>query len=236
MKIKMIRRFVILLLIVILSGCSNHEKEFDSLSQRIELLEMENESLSNVADALDSLEIEIDELQNEMDVLKEDSVTDNDNLDNQITNIKRSISNLDDSIEYIENMIWRNCLFDRNEVTVGDYVSGMELTEIDGHDNQILQFTGETYVTGSFGIVTDDYVVGDGVTFSVDRLSSYLPREINDRRDLWFVFTNYEEALLMLEDYKDCGEISIIIDEYKLDLTESAVVNTAKLVKVISEK
>ncbi|GMQ64643.1 hypothetical protein [Vallitalea maricola] len=45
----------------------------------------------------------------------------------------------------------------------------------------------------------------------------------------------YDETVDMLDEYGDSGEITIIIDEYYIDLLESNVINEAKLIKVISK-
>lgn len=184
------------------------------------------ESLDQINTKLSLLESRIDDIEN--NVLELDG-----DLENDISNLKKANRDVKEDIAFIEDLIWRGNLFEFDKVNVGDYVGQMKVSEINEGD-PIVYFTGEVMVKGSYGVVIDSPVLADGVYFYVDDATGYLPRERSDNRVLWFMITNTETAYEMLENYSTTDEILIIIDEYVVDLTETATVNTAKLVKVIS--
>jgi len=250
----LMRKRVIYLVIVmfIMSGCTNNTADTVSINERIDEMQQLNDAKYNeLITRVDKIESSIAEIKESINEIEKKVIDDGyeeiNGLVNDIDGEKKEkadeyedvnglVNDVDEEIDFIETMIWGTKLFVRSEVQLGDRISDMEIVDISGDKNQIIQFRGEAYVVGTFGIIENNPVLVDGVSFYVDKLSDYLPRERNDVRDLWFMFSNAEEAKQMLSEYNNQGEIAIIIDDYLLDLTESTVVNSARLVRVISKK
>ena len=98
-------------------------------------------------------------------------------------------------------------------------------------------------ITGSYTYRTDEQsqeIIGDLACFTPDSASKKLiPRQENDRRDVWFCFNNSEQALKLLKVKSElnnkCGyeaEAKVIIKDYKVYSGEGDGFDTANLVSV----
>jgi len=116
---------------------------------------------------------------------------------------------------------------------VGDTITGMKLIEINETVGSQFLFEGQKKITGQFAILSDDDYWYDTVTFDVDdEAIDILPREIKDHRNLWFTFSNYDQAVELLSPYGTSGTVTIVIDQYCVKLLEGCVINAARIIDV----
>ncbi|HHY38560.1 MAG TPA: hypothetical protein GX507_06515 [Clostridia bacterium] len=132
-------------------------------------------------------------------------------------------------------------IFDAKAVKVGDKVLGMEIVDLSVNDidednySVRVKFSGQATVSGTYTHEKEDEeMLGCKIRFEVDAESeACLPREKTDKRVLWFVFTNHDEAEELLGPPGSSGKATVVIDEYGINCTFSCEYNTAKLVRVI---
>lgn len=190
------------------------------------------------------LEQEVDSLVLENDYLKDNIYGINMKLDSNKTDIEAIHNNYNESNLFLENEIEQNIadvqmmkdlifgktLFDKEAVQVGDELGEFIVKEIYKNNKDfIITFDGSARIYGYFGLTQDNTII-----FILNEFGRYLPRAKNDRR-IWFTFSNTEEAKKMFENHNMYELQTIIIDDFKLDLTESEVYNTARLVEVLTD-
>ncbi|GMQ57228.1 hypothetical protein AN1V17_16230 [Vallitalea sediminicola] len=225
---------IVTVVVISINGCTAKPSEVTVLSNRIsEIEEINNRKSEEIIKRLESIEYRISEVEKTINIKNKNE---EDLPQDAIDELMSTIEDVELNINFIESMIWGRSLFDLNKIKVGDNVNEMIVTDITSRKGMQIQFSGQKQLTGNYSIIKDDYYLGNIVTFSIDdKLSDILPRAKDDMRTLWFRFSNYDEAVDMLEEYGDSGEITIIIDEYYIDLLESDVINEAKLIKVVSK-
>lgn len=109
-------------------------------------------------------------------------------------------------------MLFHDALFSRNNIEIGDFVTGMKLIEKTEESDLQFLFSGENTLTRRFKIVEDDYFHGDMVVFYIDEKNTdILPRGMYDLRPLWFKFGNYDEAIELFKPYRLSSTVTISI-------------------------
>ena len=107
-----------------------------------------------------------------------------------------------------------------------------------------IKFTGKVVVLGTYYVDTEDYIFGDSLLFDVNDISKEkIPRSAVDARQLWFYFSNQDEAkkkfnvdTSLLKDgiCSMSGKAEIVIRDYREYIGESEGSDGTKLEKVIS--
>lgn len=121
--------------------------------------------------------------------------------------------------------------FSLDNVEAGDRVGSMTLVE---KDLQSALFNGHTEVTGSYRVDIGDELLGS--IWCIEELSAdslkLIPKESSDERGVWFCFNNNQKASALLGD-ESKDSVTVVIDDYFIDLKQSSVYNTATLVEVL---
>jgi hypothetical protein len=136
-------------------------------------------------------------------------------------------------------------IFDARYVKPGARIAGMEvtrvdLTEVDGEFLGTVQFRGSALVEGTYLYRQSDPMSGEVLSFYVDKDAwNRLPIMSHDNRDLWFAFTNFEDAKTMfgIPDGADTasGQAAVVIDDYFIHYDYKEVMNTARLIEAYVE-
>jgi hypothetical protein len=88
-------------------------------------------------------------------------------------------------------------------------------------------------------------MIGDQLClFPTKDSAKVIPREAYDSRMAWFCFSNREDAMKLLKiphskPKGGCGyalEATVVVTDYVVNLLESEVFDTARLVKVVSSR
>jgi type II secretory pathway pseudopilin PulG len=143
--------------------------------------------------------------------------------------IKEENNKADDTV--VEESVVVDNMFDKDKVTAGDKIGAMTAA-MNFSSNNVL-FEDKVTVTGSYFVLNGDELLGSiWCLQELDEVSlSYMPKEINDTRDVWFCFNNDEKASSLLGD-NDLEKVTVTIDDYYINLKQSSVYNTATLVEV----
>ncbi|PHJ37100.1 hypothetical protein P378_18780 [Desulforamulus profundi] len=89
-------------------------------------------------------------------------------------------------------------------------------------------------LSGKYICHDNDGFLGSSIVFEVDNKSkNFLPKLVYDNRFIWFVFSNYEEAVKAFGKPGSRGEATIVIDDYTIRYKHTDTYNEAKLVRVI---
>ena len=201
---KFIKYMTLFAIVSLLAGCSNEDSKIKEYETRI--AELENQVQSILAERERTEDISI---------------------------LKEKVESNEKSVRFVNRMIFDNALFSRDNIRVDDMVADMKLTEIKDEMGEQFLFSGEKTLTGRFEILENDEYYGEDIFFYLDdKLTGVLPREKSDVRDIWFRFSNYDEALELLKPFGTSGEVTIKIDQYRIDLLESEVVNEARITGV----
>jgi len=217
---------IIIIIINIISFCgvkkniSMAEKRIYVLEQEVDSLVIENDYLK---DKIYGINLKIDSNKTDIEAIHNNYNESNLSFEDEIE------QNIAD-IQMMKDLIFGKTLFNKETVQVGDELGEFIVKDIYKHNKDfIITFDGSTIIYGYFGLTQDNTVV-----FILNEFGRYLPRAKNDRR-IWFTFSNAEEAKKMFENHNMYELQTIIIDDYKLDLTESEVYNTAHLVEVLTD-
>ena len=129
-------------------------------------------------------------------------------------------------------------MFDGVPAEVGAQVRGMTLESfscVGGGPDCHYQFSGKAEITGTYHVYDEtEAFLGNAVCFDGldDSSLSRMPYEAGDSRNVWFCFTNEDEARGLFPSNE--GTATIVIDDYFDILVGAEVWNTATLVEVIS--
>lgn len=231
------KQLLIFILIVIFSTSCTNNDDIGELNNRISILEDEMNEFTELSKQINEtsnlnreLQVSITDLEDE---LRELSISnENITISADIELLSQDIMRLERNEAFIQQMFFGDSIFDSKSIQVGDYVASMEYV---GRYETRYKFSGRKTLVGHYDIsLNDEYWGTDIITFGIDEsVTDVLPRANEDYRTLWFKFSNYNEAYEMLKSNGMSGEATIVIDEYEIDLLQSDVVNTARLVEVI---
>lgn len=242
---KFYRVLMVISILFILNGCDQSNNDLIETIEQLESKQMklerdiafQTEQLAKV----EELKSDVSDIRTEIERLSK-NVNDYTNVDSytdKLDSLEESFGNLESRVEFLSYMSFESALFDRNEAKINDYYAGMRLAEIDSEENMgnlYFLFEGEKQLTGKFEIYQDHEWFGSIVTFTIEeKVTDVLPREIGDRRRLWFEFSNFDEAFELLRPYGNTGTVTILIDEYYIDLLPSESINQARLVKIVNK-
>ncbi|HYF83957.1 MAG TPA: membrane lipoprotein lipid attachment site-containing protein [Clostridia bacterium] len=129
-------------------------------------------------------------------------------------------------------------LFDARKVKSGDQVAGLRVTKVEVHNaadddyDAYVDFEGEVTVSGTFKHNLNDEFLDNEITFNVDEESAaLLPMLAHDRRNVWFMFMNHDEAEKALGVAGTEGKATVTIKNYSIKYAHTEIWNTADLVK-----
>lgn len=129
-------------------------------------------------------------------------------------------------------------VFEATELNPGDKVGTMEAVKVEkvnqdknlGNNNMSATFTGKVTVAGTY--VQRTGLVKGACMEDLDNYSEQkLPRVKTDERNVWFCFSNENEAKRKLEG-KEEENVTVTIDDYTYKHHPSEVKNTARLIEV----
>lgn len=229
--------FILIIVVSILSGCSQYDSEIELINTELNnLRDTATNDKNELSQHFDDVDIRISEINAKLDIIEDELSDLNSKVESiDVSTIMKSVEDIESEVLFIENIIWKDNLFDIEDVNIGDRVGKMKIVDITNYKGTALHFEGEVLVKGHFEIIKDNPMTPDGVAFYVEDKSGYLPRARGDSRILWFTFTNVDDAYDMFSEYKSSDEISIMIDEYVLTLSATAAVNSAKIISVITD-
>ena len=129
-------------------------------------------------------------------------------------------------------------LFDARKAKEGDLVAGLKIIkvqvdspELEDYDAYV-DFEGEVTVSGTFKHNLNDEFLDHEISFRVDEESeALLPKLDHDRRYVWFMFMNHDEAEKALGDAGTEGKATVTIRNYSINYAHTEIWNTAELVK-----
>ncbi|MEI7741760.1 MAG: hypothetical protein WCJ29_04605 [bacterium] len=123
-------------------------------------------------------------------------------------------------------------VFAANEAKAGKKIAGMVVMSNSGRG---ISFQGQVTLRGdaSFHSKDEAFVGGQICFYPNEEDQNKLPRVAGDNRDVWFCFSNHDEATKLLQP--GVTDLTITIDGYAIDTGESEVWNTARLVSVKSK-
>ena len=129
-------------------------------------------------------------------------------------------------------------LFDARKVKADDQVAGFRITKVEVHNasdedyDAYVSFEGEVTVSGTFKHNLDDEFLDHEISFRVDDESvALLPMLAHDKRDVWFMFMNHDEAESSLGAPGKEGKATVTIKNYNIYYAHTEIWNTADLVK-----
>jgi len=129
-------------------------------------------------------------------------------------------------------------LFDARKVKAGDQVAGLKVNKVEVHNasdedyDAYVSFEGEVTVSGSFKHNLNDEFMDHEISFMVDEESAEkLPKLAHDQRDVWFMFTNHDEAEKVFGAPGTEGKATVTIKNYNINYAHTEIWNTAELVK-----
>lgn len=234
----MLKQILIILFIVLMfTGCKSYIVA-EELNDRISELEVEINMLEEISEHINESDKLIQELQLSI-VGLQDRITEL-NIEDEmqgiyldLEDINHDMDELERNEEFIQRIFFGNAIFDAKTIQKGDYIASMEF--VGREEKTRYKFVGRKTLVGHYSIsLNDEYWGSDIVTFGFDdEVTDVLPRANEDYRTLWFMFSNYDEAFEMLSTNGMNGKATIVIDEYVIDLMQSDVVNTARIVEVI---
>lgn len=130
-------------------------------------------------------------------------------------------------------------LFDAGEIKVGDEIVGLKVVNIEVQDvaeedyAAYVDFEGEVTVSGDFKHNLNDEFLDHEISFRVDEESAAkLPKLAHDRRYVWFMFMNHDEAEKALGPPGTEGKATVTIKDYSIKYAHTEIWNTAELVRV----
>lgn len=135
--------------------------------------------------------------------------------------------------------------FDLAHAKVGDEVAGMKIAQLDLAEKSLLPwgskvtFKGQTEVTGEYTYYDDDEpFLGGNVCLRnlTEESLDQLPKVIGDSRDVWFCFSNFEEAQAEFGPAGSTGTATVMIDDYYIPMIEGEAWKVATLVKVVEKE
>lgn len=257
------RKLILISLLVVLStlffACGNTESVTQTLESKI--LELEN-GVTNINLELESLNtrilqadvtfetlqnktIETDEILKNMsskivaieEVIASKDIESNGNFwSDEMMSFNENIEGLKENLDLLKKMLYGNVIFHPHTIDKGDIAAGMKHIDYPNDEGDGFLFSGEKWLKGKFNIALENEHHGNRIEFFVDESQSdVLPRAYNDYRNLWFVFSNYDEAYEMLLPYVEHDTITIVIDQYDIDLRQSDVVNSARFIKIFED-
>jgi len=224
------RIYIFLFVLLIFTGCKN-DNEVEELKNRINELENEINMLDEISVRIDESDNLVNELQISI-VGLQDRIADF-NIEDELDGINQDLQKLERNEEFMKGIFFGNAIFDTNTIQKGDYIASMEF--VGREDRTRYRFIGRKTLVGHYSIsLNDEFWGSDVITFGFDeKVTDVLPRANEDFRTLWFMFSNYDEAFELLSKNGMSGDVTIVIDEYVVDLMQSAVVNTGRIVEVI---
>lgn len=129
-------------------------------------------------------------------------------------------------------------LFDARKVKAGDQVAGYKISKVEVHNagdedyDAYVSFEGEITVSGSFKHNLDDEFMDHEISFMVDdEAAAALPKLAHDQRNVWFMFTNHDEAEKVFGAPGTEGKATVTIKNYNINYAHTEIWNTADLVK-----
>jgi hypothetical protein len=120
--------------------------------------------------------------------------------------------------------------FDSTTAKVGDLVAGMTITK--ASPPYYFEFSGDAQITGHYKKGNGENVfTQDNVCFYsiAEQSLKLIPKEITDERDVWFCFTNKEDAKAMFSENE--GTAQVTINNYIYDLGQRETWNRATLIR-----
>lgn len=133
-------------------------------------------------------------------------------------------------------------LFDARKVKAGDQIAGLRIKKVEVHNasdedyDAYVSFEGEVTISGSFKHNKDDEFLDNEISFSVDDESvELLPMLAHDKRDVWFMFMNHDEAEKAFGAPGTEGKATVTIKNYGINYAHTDIWNTAKLVKAVKQ-
>jgi hypothetical protein len=220
---------IIIVFVVLLVGCNEETNQINDNLESLDKQQLGTEidlkkEISSLNSQLNAINTKLSELSGQSDMIESQNI--------EIAELESRITDVNKELEITKKMLWGSSVFDRKEIAVGSEINNMTVTKIAKQKGTQIYFEGETKLKGVFSIHIDNFLFGDYVAFELDRSSTDLPRAFGDTRYQWFVFSNHDEALNLLKEFGETGEVSIVIDEFTIDLAETATYNRARLLSV----
>lgn len=129
-------------------------------------------------------------------------------------------------------------LFDARKVNAGDQVAGLKISKVEVHNagdedyDAYVGFEGEVTISGSFKHNLNDEFMDHEISFMVDEeAAAVLPKLAHDQRNVWFMFTNHDEAEKVFGAPGTEGKATVTIKNYSINYAHTEIWNTADLVK-----
>lgn len=137
---------------------------------------------------------------------------------------------------------------DPSTIKTGDVISGLKVTTVGGVPgiempfsygdvpNIHIEFSGQATVTGEYHYDKNEFFGQDLTTFQVSdpQEMKKLPH-LKEQEPVLFWFSNREEANQALGPKYGKGQATIQIESYEINYAGAEVMNSAKLVKVVSK-
>jgi len=137
---------------------------------------------------------------------------------------------------------------DPAQVKVGDEVSGLKVTKVSGVpgiqlpysygdiQNIHIEFSGPVTVKGDYDYSTNEFFGQDLTTFRVSDPQEILKLpHLKQQEPVVFWFSNPDKANKAFGPAYGNGSATILIEDYEINYAGAEVMNSAKLVKVISK-
>lgn len=129
-------------------------------------------------------------------------------------------------------------LFDARKVKAGDQVAGLKVSKVEVHNasdedyDAYVAFEGEVTISGSFKHNLNDEFLDHEISFMVDEEAvATLPKLAHDQRNVWFTFTNHDDAEKVFGAPGTEGKATVTIKNYNINYAHTEIWNTADLVK-----
>jgi hypothetical protein len=129
-------------------------------------------------------------------------------------------------------------LFDARKVKAGDQIAGLSIKKVEVHNasdedyDAYVSFEGEVTISGSYKHNKNDEFLDHEISFRVDDESvALLPTLAHDKRYVWFMFMNHDEAEKAFGAPGTEGKATVTIKNYGINYAHTEIWNTADLVK-----
>lgn len=149
--------------------------------------------------------------------------------DRSTFNMDQIVDKMASSLAVDKNLI--SNIFEIDRAQKGDKVGDMTITSV---DSRFAKFSGQITVSGLVNVYGEDDggagILSNNICMNVDQADwSKFPRIKGDLRDIWFCFSNLDQAK---KAFKQSGQATVTIDEYIIDSFDGEAWNKARLVSV----
>jgi len=208
----------------ILTGCTDYEAQIEQLNTELEYVKSENGDLIGT---LKSKDEEIEKLRTEFEKI-------NIGIEELETAIDKFESeNLNDSKhKELSNP------FDSSSINVLDTVCGLSLVKTPISSNSCgYEFRGALQVSGDYSHEPEDEFLFQRIEFRPDEESiKFFPKAKSDTRGIWLVLNEYDEISHYFGKVGETGKVTLVIDNYYIDLREIETVNSATLISIVEKE